>query len=136
MMFSDSLPLLAQIERVQKASEALDQAVAAARAECALLLKEQGTTQALSVAPEPWVDAFTRTVERLAAAGAPFTSEDVTAIVGRPRGDGENKNNAVGALMMRLARRLHLTRTGQTRISTHPQSRGRLLCEWIGASHG
>lgn len=135
MMLNDPLPLFAQIERVQRASEALDQALTAAKAECALLLREQGTTQALTVAPEPWVDAFTRVVEAHAAAGAPFTSEDVTRVVGKPRGDGENKNNAVGALMMRLARRLHLRRTGQTRISTHPQSRGRLLCEWQGVPH-
>lgn len=135
-MLSDTLPLLEQIERVTKAADALDAAVAAAKAEVGLFLREQGTTAALTVAPTSWVDQFTREVERLAAAGKPFTSEDVTAIVGRPRGHAENKNNAVGALMMRLARRLHLRRTGQTRISTEPRSRGRLLCEWVGGEEG
>lgn len=127
----DTLPLLEQIERVTHAADALAAAVSAARVEVGVLLREQGATAALTVAPTPWVDQFTREVERFAAAGRPFTSEDVTAIVGRPRGNAENKNNAVGALMMRLARRLHLRRTGQTRISTEPRSRGRLLCEWV-----
>lgn len=138
-MSTDTLPLLDQIERVIRAQEALEVSLRTVRelnASVSILAREEGARAALIVAPTSWVDQFTRVVEDFARRGEPFTSEDVTVIVGRPQGDGENKNNAVGALMMRLARELHLTRTGRTRVSTTPRSRGRLLCEWVAIPGG
>lgn len=135
-MQSDVRPLLEQIDRVTRAQEALEASLANVRAinqALGIVAREGGTAAALTVVSDTWVEAFTAEVTRLAASGRPFTSEDVTNIVGRPRGAGENKNNAVGALMMRLARSMHLTRTGRTRISSAPRSRGRLLCEWIAS---
>lgn len=47
-----------------------------------------------------WVEAFDEELRRLARAGEPFTSEDVTAAVGQPPSSG-----AVGARMAAAARR-------------------------------
>lgn len=70
----------------------------------------------------------------LAATGEPFTSEEVTARCGLPRGTvGTNRNNAVGALLSGAARRGLIRKTGRTVPSTRVSSHGAALAEWVGA---
>lgn len=93
------------------------------------VLKELGTGQARRAAPTAWALAFEQQVEAFVRAGTPFTSEDVTRAVGMPP-----HGNAVGAVMVAVARKIHLRRTGRYVPATAPQARARVLCEWVGPS--
>lgn len=98
------------------------------------VLKEEGMERAREAFDvQRWRQAFVETVEMLAREGAPFTSEDVTAIVGLPRDTQQNRNSAVGAMMNGLARRGVIRKTGQRVKSTRPQSHSAEILEWVGA---
>lgn len=95
--------------------------------------KEHGMRQALDNAATEWKADFRRTVKRLAATRKPFTSEDVTAEVGLPRGSvASNRNNAVGAMMNALAKSQVIVKTGRHVKSRSPRSNGAELIEWVG----
>ena len=96
--------------------------------------KESGMRQAIDFAKLPWKDRFDLTIRRLADSGYPFTSEDVTAAAGLPRGFIQgNRNNAVGAMMNAAARRGTIRKTGKRVPSRRPTSHGAELAQWVGA---
>lgn len=94
-------------------------------------LKEEGMERAREADDvQQWRHAFVKAVEELARRGTPFTSEDVTAIVGLPRDVQQNRNSAVGAMMNGLARRGIIRKTGRRLKSTRPQSHSAEILEW------
>ena len=96
-------------------------------------LKEEGMRYAREAGDvQRWRAAFTASVEALARRGEPFTSEDVTALVGLPRDSQQNRNSAVGAMMNGLAKRGIIRKTGQRVKSAYPQSHAREILQWIG----
>ena len=98
-------------------------------------LKEEGMRYAREAGDvQRWRAAFTASVEALARRGTPFTSEDVTALVGLPRDSQQNRNSAVGAMMNGLAKRGIIRKTGQRVKSAYPQSHAREILEWIGVA--
>ena len=71
-----------------------------------LTAKEKGMAQAIDHAKEEWKDNFRAAVVYYANEGTPFTSEDVTQIVGLPKGAiGKDLNNSVGAMINGMSRR-------------------------------
>jgi hypothetical protein len=75
-------------------------------------------------------------IDQLAATGADFTSEDVVALVGLPRGKpGTNRNNAVGAAFSGAARRGVIREVGRTNAS-RPALHARRLTVWRGTFPG
>lgn len=95
-------------------------------------LKRQGMGIAAEALPT-WVDLARYVVRQLAATGEQFTSEDVTAVVGLPRGEvGQHRNNAVGAVMSGEARAGVIKRLGY-RNSKRAVSHSAVLSVWVGA---
>lgn len=96
-------------------------------------LKEEGMAQAREAGDvQRWRVAFGEAVTMLARRGEPFTSEDVTEIVGLPRETKQNRNSAVGAMMNGYASRGIIRKTGRRVQSRHPQSHAREILEWMG----
>jgi hypothetical protein len=95
-------------------------------------LKALGMHMAANAVPT-WLDQAHAAVRYLAATGCWFTSEDVTQIVGLPRGDvGQHRNNAVGAVMSAEARAGTIVRVGYEK-SKRPVSHAAVLSRWVGA---
>ena len=80
-----------------------------------------------------WQTAAKNAIWELAGSGKPFTSEDVTDLVGLP--DATHKpngaNNSVGALLNRVAKTYGLRRVDMAK-ARNPQAHGRLLTVWQG----
>lgn len=95
-------------------------------------LRDIGQERALQAAYDTWVYQFKMELLRRARTGQPFTSEDITDTVGLPS-NGENNNNAVGALMSLARRRGLIRKTGRMLPSRRPRSHARYLMEWEGA---
>jgi hypothetical protein len=96
--------------------------------------KQQGMDMAAEAVPT-WLDMAHAAVRHLAATGSHFTSEDVTALVGLPRGTvGQHRNNAVGAVMSAEARAGTIQRQGYQR-SRRPVSHAAVLSVWVGTGH-
>jgi len=94
--------------------------------------KETGMARALSGANE-WLNFAYGCLEILAASGAPFTSEDLTAMAGLPTGaTGQHANNAVGALMNAAAREGIIRKTGRHVPSRNRTSHATEINEWRG----
>lgn len=99
-------------------------------------LRDEGMAKAEQATREQYRSEFYATVERLAATGEPFTSEDVINLIGLPSGSpGLHRNNAVGALMQGCARRKIIVRHGDTTQSRRALSHAAELTYWIGAEH-
>ena len=81
----------------------------------------------LDAEPERWSRAATLAIARLAASGQPFTSDDVTAIAGRP-----TRPNAVGAVFKRAVNSGSLRRAEGMRQSERVEARGRWLAQYVG----
>lgn len=95
-------------------------------------LKQHGMEQAADAEPT-WVEQAHAAVRYLANTGRFFTSEDVTALVGLPRGAvGQHRNNAVGAVMSAAARAGTIQRCGYEQ-SKRPVSHAAVLSVWVGA---
>lgn len=91
--------------------------------------KIKGQADALANAHEEWLNAAKRQIMYLASLPEPFTSEDVTRVVGLPRRrTASNQNNAVGALMTAAARRNIIRKVGRV-TSAH----GSEITQWRGA---
>jgi len=91
----------------------------------------EGQGLALSAKPE-WRSRAEVALSDLIASGEPFTSEDITLVVGLPAGRIEsNRNNAVGALIAH-ARREGLIQSAGRRPSRNPRSNGAMLEVWVG----
>lgn len=93
------------------------------------------TTQPISKSMQTiagdWATAAKHAIWELASSGRPFTSEDVTNLVGLPNDSRANRNNAVGAIIQGVARQYGLKRVDMTK-ARNPQSHGRLLTVWQG----
>lgn len=80
-----------------------------------------------------WHTRAKNAIWELAGQGRPFTSEDITDLVGLP--DPTNRpngaNNSVGLLLNQVAKRYGLRRVNMTK-ARNPQSNGRLLTVWQG----
>jgi len=95
-------------------------------------LKFEGMALASDAVPD-WYDQAWTVLLGLAAKGDPFTSEDVVAVVGLPRGDvSTNKNNAVGALISSAARKHIIHKVGY-RNSKRPALHAAALAVWVGS---
>lgn len=94
--------------------------------------KAVGQAAALA-AVDDWRERAERAVLMLSITGAPFTSEDVTARAGLPRGEGQgmNRNNAVGALVSTCVQRGWIVRVGETSARRRSQHSAR-LASWQG----
>lgn len=98
--------------------------------------KDTGQQRAFG-AVSSWAEEASAAVRTLARSGEPFTSEDVTGLVGLPAGEvGTNRNNAVGALMTAAARAGVIRKTGHRRLCRRRSSHGRELTEWVGVRPG
>jgi len=93
--------------------------------------KARGVQRALDAIYEDYKAQFYAEVTRLAHRGQPFTSEDVTAVVGLPRHSHPNANNSVGALMHTMARCGIIRKTGRMVKTRNPVSNAREVREWI-----
>ena len=63
--------------------------------------------------------------------GDTFTSEDVTAVVGKPAGEtGKDKNNAVGAAIQTLVRKGVIKSVGHAQ-SVNPRSNASEIKQWL-----
>lgn len=95
-------------------------------------LKLDGMFAAAAAAAGEWHDDARNTIRELAATGEPFTSEDVVAVVGLPRGNvATNRNNAVGAIMSAAARRGEIRKVGY-RNAKRPALHAAALAVWVG----
>lgn len=89
----------------------------------------RGHTQ--GVGAGDWKQQATHALYELAHSGRPFTSEDLTDMVGLPNDSSANRNNSVGAFINANAKRYGLRRTDLAK-ARNPQAHGRLLAVWIG----
>lgn len=96
-----------------------------------LHLKEQGQAIALAALDEEWEERALSRMRYLAHLEDPFTAEDLIESVGLPHESSPNRNNAVGALFTRLARKGIIKRVGYT-SATRPESHGRVIALWQG----
>ena len=81
-----------------------------------------------------WKLEFRQVAHRLALSGRPFTSEDIVDVVGLPSGEHEqNKNNAVGTMMMTLHREKAIKKTGKKARQRSRVSHSTTTV-WVGAS--
>ena len=96
--------------------------------------KQEGMGAALAGADPRWKAAFIEQATVLAKRQEPFTSEDITAVVGLPNIIGANRNNAVGAAMNTVARRGIMQRTGRYVKCKQVHAHARHLSEWIGVA--
>ena len=83
--------------------------------------------------PDDWEQSAKHALYELAHSGRPFTSEDLTAMVGFPGTSTANGNNKVGLFIQRQARTFRLRRVDMV-AARNPQSHGRLLTAWMGRS--
>jgi len=94
---------------------------------------KQGMERAWAGSPDEWRERAWDEVVKLAASGRDFTSEDVTAEIGLPRGaHGMNRNNAVGSLINQAARLSMIFKVGRRVPSRNPRSHGAMLEMWRG----
>lgn len=101
------------------------------RRHCPLCRREDGQQLALQNKDE-WRLKAQEAIRQLAYTGRPFTSEDVTNIVGYPSGSNDtNRNNAVGAVLARMAKTHLIRHVGWTQAK-NVQSHGRTLKQWAG----
>ncbi len=94
----------------------------------------KGTQRAIDGAyatSEQWVVAFEAQLALRASSGKPFTSEDITAVVGFYREPGQNENNAVGALVQKASRAGLIRKVGDTPSKLERQH-GALIAVWRG----
>lgn len=88
-----------------------------------------GETKALNAADQEWKTRARNAINYLAHLGT-FTSEDVIARAGLPRGEtATNANNAVGALISAEARAGRIRKVGYTQ-SARPTSHGATITIW------
>lgn len=94
--------------------------------------KTRGVARAIDAVYEDYKTQFIAEVVRLANRRLPFTSEDVTDVIGLPRRSHPNTNNSVGALMNAMARAGIIRKTGRMVKARHLLSNAREVREWIG----
>lgn len=98
-------------------------------------LKAEGMARALTAADvSNWKRRASWAIEELAMTGESFTSEDVTTMVGLPRGEdaGQNANAAVGAMIAAGAARGLIRRIGTVKARRSNQHAAEIGL-WVGA---
>lgn len=96
-------------------------------------MRAAGVALAEHHAPGSWTQAAERALTALAISGDDFTSEDVIEAAGLPRGEvGLNRNNAVGALILRASQMGQIVKAGRRIPSRRPRSHGAQLEVWRG----
>lgn len=94
-------------------------------------LKLDGMAEAQEAVPE-WADRARAALYDLALSGEEFTSEELTARVGLPRVDvGQNRNNAVGAVVAAASRAGLIERVGYRR-ARRPALHAAVVTIWRG----
>lgn len=78
-------------------------------------------------------DHFRVVVEQFAQRGTPFTSEDVTDIIGLADSSGSPRNSIVGAMINGCAKGGMIRKTGRMVPSRNTTSHASEIREWIGA---
>lgn len=80
-----------------------------------------------------WNTRAKNAIWELASSGQPFTSEDVTDLIGLPDPTSRpnSANNAVGTMLNQVAKRYGLRRVDMVK-ARNPQAHGRLLTVWQG----
>lgn len=96
-------------------------------------LAEEGMTRASRRASPAWCQRFDAAVGNLAAAGAPFTADDVVAALGGVPEPGEASRNAIGGRMIVAAKRGLITPVG-FRKSRRVGRRGGACRLWAGTA--
>ena len=88
--------------------------------------------------PDEWERAAKHAIWQAARTGQPFTSEDITAMVGFPDHLGHRANgpnNRIGLLLNKVAKSYGLRRIDM-KAAKNPQAHGRLLTVWQGRRTG
>ena len=97
-------------------------------------MRDLGFAAALEHAPDDWLIRFDAAIADFASTGEPFTSEDCSAVAGKPANMTEtNRNNAIGAMIAKAAKRGQITKVGQRVPSHQPRSHGAALELWKGS---
>lgn len=91
------------------------------------ILRDAGIEKVTNNTPDDYRSVFERVLTTLAASREPFTSEDVTAVVGRP----PNSPNTVGALFIGAAKRGLIRKCGY-RQSVRPERHAAVIALWEG----
>jgi hypothetical protein len=94
--------------------------------------KYRGQDRAISALSDLYKFKFDRVLREFAATQNPFSSEDITAIIGLPS-KGQNKNNSIGGLMSGAAHAGLIKKFGWT-VSKNANSHAREIRLWIGVS--
>jgi len=92
--------------------------------------KKVGQDRAILAVSDLYKFKFERVLRELAELQNPFSSEDITAIIGLPS-KGQNKNNSIGGLMSAAAHAGLIQKFGWT-ISKNANSHAREIRLWIG----
>lgn len=92
--------------------------------------RDEGMARVDAATDDAWKDDAADAIERLAATGRPFMSDDVWPAIGRDADPPANMR-ALGPIMMRAARAGRIVKTGDYR----PSVRSRLAPKplWVGA---
>ena len=90
-------------------------------------LRDAGVEKVTNNTPDDYRSVFERAIIALASSKEPFTSEDVTAMVGRP----PNSPNTVGALFIGAAKRGLIRKCGY-RQSVRPERHAAVIALWEG----
>lgn len=94
------------------------------------VLRDQGMAAADQAQPDEWKAAVDVEIARRAAAGVPFTADDVSAVVGdSPTGS----QGAMGARFMAASRRGVIRRVGYV-PSRKPSVHAHPVAQWMGAA--
>jgi hypothetical protein len=89
-------------------------------------LRDEGTAQVLSNAPDVWRNEMHAAIKRAILRGTPFTSEDLLAeVTTQP-----HHPNAVGGFILHAVKNYDLTVVGYCR-STKPSSRAHVLAMYL-----
>lgn len=92
---------------------------------------QRGMAQALD-AKQEWALHAKTVLRQLCRTGRPFTSEDLTDVVGLPTGTtATNRNNAVGAIINAYAKTGMIMRVGD-RPARNRSSHGHRIAVWQG----
>jgi len=89
-------------------------------------LRDAGVEKVTLNTSEGYRESFNRVLGEMADTGQPFSSEDVTAVVGQP-----SNPNTVGALFIGAAKRGVIRKCGY-RQSTRPERHAAVIALWEG----
>lgn len=98
--------------------------------------RDAGMERVTANTPLDWRVRFDAVLVRLARGGEPFTSEDITAVVGLPRRAGSGGNNVVGARMRRARGLGWIAKTGAYVPARRANQHATVIAQWVGVLEG